>query len=207
MARFFRRAQARRPSIYTAQMSPAAKKPKTRNAPKTKAQILAAAQEAFAEHGYGQAGIRDIAARAGITSPLLLRYFGSKAGLFEAALIETMRVESLFEGDRSRFGEHLTSLFLDTELDLKAPSIIALSTGHPDARDIAARATDERVVEPLARWLGPPDARARALEIVMVAMGFVLCTRQFPLLPARKGIDKKMARWLADTLQAIVDRT
>jgi AcrR family transcriptional regulator len=188
-------------------MSVPVKTPKPRNAPKTKARILVAAQEAFAEAGYAQAGTREIAARAGITSPLLLRYFGSKAGLFEAALIETMRVGSLFEGDRSRFGEQLTALFLDTELDFKAPSMIALSTGHPDARDIAARAADEHVVEPLAKWLGPPDARTRALEIVMVAMGFVLCTRQFPLLPARKGIDKQVAQWLAQTLQAIVDRT
>jgi AcrR family transcriptional regulator len=183
------------------------KKTKSRNAPKTKAQILAAAQEAFAERGYGQAGIRDIAARAGITSPMLLRYFGSKAGLFEAALIETVRVGGLFEGDRARFGEHLTSLFLDTKLDIKAPSIIALSTGHADARGIATRVTDEQVVEPLAKWLGPPDARVRALEIIMLAMGFVLCTRQFPLLPARKGIDRKMARWLAQSVQAIVDQS
>lgn len=188
-------------------MSSQLKKPKPRNAPKTKAQILSAAQEAFAEQGYAQAGIRDIAARAGITSPMLLRYFGSKAGLFEAALIETVRVGALFEGERARFGEHLTSLFLDTTLNIKAPSIIALSTGHADARDIATRVTDEHVVEALAKWLGPPDARARALEIIMLAMGFVLCTRQFPLMPARKGIDKKMARWLAQSIQAIVDQS
>ena len=41
----------------------------------------------------------------------------------------------------------------------------------------------------------------------MLAMGFVLCTRQFPLMPARKGIDKKMARWLAQSIQAIVDQS
>jgi AcrR family transcriptional regulator len=186
-------------------MSSHPEKPKPRNAPRTKAQILAAAQEAFAELGFGQAGIRDIAARAGITSPMLLRYFGSKAGLFEAALVETMRVETLFEGDRAQFGERLTALFLDTKRDFKAPSMVALATGHADARDIATRVMDERVVEPLAKWLGPPDARARALEIMMLGMGFVLYTRQFPLMPARKGIDKKMAKWLTRTLQAIVD--
>jgi AcrR family transcriptional regulator len=192
--------------LYLA-MSSHDEKPKARNAPRTKAQILAAAQEAFAEHGYGQAGIRDIAARAGITSPMLLRYFGSKAGLFEAALVETMRVEQLFEGERAKFGERLTALFLDPKRDFKAPSIVALATGHADARDIATRVTDEHVVQPLANWLGPPDARARALQIMMLGMGFVLFTRQFPLMPARKGIDRKMARWLAQTLQAIVDQS
>jgi AcrR family transcriptional regulator len=183
------------------------KKPKRRNAPGTKAKILAAALHAFAEHGYAQAGIRDIAGMAGISSPMLLRYFGSKAGLFEAALIEAMRVETLFEERRDRFGEHLTGLFLDATVDIKAPSILALSTGHPDARDIATRITDHHVVEPLAKWLGPPDAHARALQMVMLAMGFVLCTRLYPFMAARKGVDKKLAKWFAQSLQSIVDES
>jgi AcrR family transcriptional regulator len=181
------------------------KKRKHRNAPKTKAKILAAAQRAFSQHGYAQAGIRDIAAMAGISSPLLLRYFGSKAGLFEAALVDAMRVEELFEKRRDMFGEHLASLFLDAKLDIKPPSILALSTGDPGARDIATRVTQRHVIDPLSEWLGPPDARVRALEIVILALGFVLCTRQFRLTPRRKGVDRKLARWLAQSLQAIVD--
>jgi AcrR family transcriptional regulator len=179
--------------------------PKPRNAAKTKARILAAAQQAFSEHGYAQAGIRGIAAGADTTSPMLLRYFGSKAGLFEAALIEAMRVGELFEGSRAGFGERLADLFLDTTLDIKAPSLIALSTGHADARDIATRVIGKQVVGPLARWLGPPDARVRALKIIMLAMGFVLFARQFPLVPLHKGGEKKLARWLAQMVQSIVD--
>jgi AcrR family transcriptional regulator len=188
-------------------MSAPKKKPKRRNAPETKARILTAAQRAFAEHGYAQSGIRDVAALAGISSPLLLRYFGSKVGLFEAALIEAMRVETLFAERRDRFGAHLASLFLDAAVDIKAPSILALSTGHADACAIATRVTDEHVIEPLAKWLGPPDAHARALEIVTLAMGFVVCTRLYPLASGRKGADKKLAKWLAQTLQTIVDQS
>jgi hypothetical protein len=40
----------------------------------------------------------------------------------------------------------------------------------------------------------------------MLAMGFVLFTRQFPLVRAGKGVDKKLAKWFAQTLQAIVDQ-
>lgn len=181
--------------------------PKRRNAPQTKARILAAAQQAFSELGYSQAGIRDIAAIAGISSPLLLRYFGSKAGLFEAALTEATRLERIFEQGRDGFGEHLTHLLLDVDLDIKAPAMVALSTGDADAREIATRVTDEHVVAPLAQWLGPPEARARAVEIVMLCTGFVMYTRQLPLTPAAKGIDKKLAKWLARTLQTIVDQS
>src|SRR5260370_7596405 len=101
-------------------------KPKRRNAPKTKAKILVAAQQAFSAHGYSQAGIRDVAAIAGISSPMLLHYFGSKAGLFEAALIDTVHVETLFHQKRNRFGEHLASLFLHTSVDINPPSSLPL---------------------------------------------------------------------------------
>jgi len=89
----------------------------------------------------------------------------------------------------------------------KPPSIVALSIADPDARSIATRAMEERVVRPLAKWLGPPDARARALEIIILSMGFVLCTRQLPLMPVTKGFDRKLARWFAQTIQAIVNQS
>jgi AcrR family transcriptional regulator len=143
---------------------------------------------------------------AGVSSPLLLRYFGSKAGLFEAALTDVMRLERIFERGRDGFGEHLTSLLLDVALDVKPPAMVALSTGDADAREIATRVTEKHAVAPLAQWLGPPDARARAVEITMLCTGFAMYTRQLPLMPAAKGVDKKLAKWLARTLQAIVDQ-
>lgn len=188
----------------------AATKPKPRNAAKTKAAILAAAQKAFAELGYPQAGIREIAAIAGVSSTLLLRYYGSKAALFEAALTEAMQLEGLLTGDpRSSFGEVLTRLFLDPGVDIKAPSIIALSTGDAEARDIATRVVEQQVVVPLGKWLGPPDGYARALGIVMMAMGFVLFTRQLPLLRMRmrKSVEAKLGKWFAKAIQGMVDNS
>jgi AcrR family transcriptional regulator len=182
-------------------------KPKRRNAPKTKAKILAAAQRAFSELGYSQAGIRDIAAIAGVSSTLLLRYFGSKAGLFEAALVDAMRLEPLFEQGRDKFGEHATELLLDVNRDIRPPAMIALSTGVAEAREITTRVTDERAIAPLAKWLGPPDARARAVEIAVLCTGFVLYTRQLPLVSESRAVKKKLAKWLARALQAIVDQS
>jgi AcrR family transcriptional regulator len=181
-------------------------KSKPRNASKTKAGILAAAQTCFSKVGYSQAGIRDIAAIAAVSSPMLLRYFGSKAGLFEAALTESVRAGGLYGQERAGFGERIIRLFLDVDLDIKTPSIIALSTGDPDARDIVTRVMAEHVVRPLSKWLGPPDARARALEIIILAIGFVLFTRQYRLVTARTSLEKKLSKQFARTLQAIVDQ-
>jgi AcrR family transcriptional regulator len=49
-------------------------------------QILAEAVEEFARRGYAGASVAEIAARAGISKPLIYQYFGSKDGLFLAAL-------------------------------------------------------------------------------------------------------------------------
>jgi hypothetical protein len=45
------------------------------------------------------------------------------------------------------------------------------------------------------------------VQITMICMGFVMYTRQLPLTPTAKGADKKLARWLSRTLQAIVDQS
>jgi AcrR family transcriptional regulator len=49
-------------------------------------QIVAEAVQEFAEHGYSGASVADIAARAGISKPLIYQYFGSKDGLFLVCL-------------------------------------------------------------------------------------------------------------------------
>lgn len=176
-----------------------------RDAPRTKAKILAAAQQAFAELGYARAGIREIAAIADVSSTLLLRYYGSKAGLFEAALIDAVSPGELFAAPRGRFGAHVAAMLSRTELDIKPPPMIAMAVGDAEAREIATRVALKHAVEPLAKWLGGADAKGRAIRITTLAVGFVMFTRQIPLGGAR--IDKKHAAWLADSLQALVDQS
>src|SRR3546814_4383753 len=85
-----------------------------------------------------------MAAIGDVSSTLLLRYYGSKTALFEAALIEAMPIGDLLATtERSQFGEVLARAFLDTRLDIKPPSIIALATGDADARDRSEEHTSE----------------------------------------------------------------
>ena len=181
-------------------------KPKRRDRVQTKASILAAAQQAFAEIGYPQAGIRDIAARAGITSPMLLHYFGSKLGLFEAALIDSMQSGELFDTARERFGEHLMKQLADPRVEIQTPALIVLSTGDAEARAVTAKVAEQHGVRPLARWLGPPDGHARAVQNSMLAIAYVLFTRQVPLVKLGSAQDRALRRWMAETMQGIVDR-
>jgi AcrR family transcriptional regulator len=58
------------------------------NVDERRRQLLEAGRELFAEHGYDEITMRQIAQRAGISKPLLYHYFPSKAALFHAALDE-----------------------------------------------------------------------------------------------------------------------
>src|ERR1700726_4056502 len=48
--------------------------------------ILRAAAEVFAESGYRSAKVSDVAARVGVTEPVIFQNFGSKAALFAAVV-------------------------------------------------------------------------------------------------------------------------
>lgn len=184
---------------------PASSTPRRRDALKTKARILAAAQQAFSEIGYSQAGLRDIAAIAEVNSAMLPRYFGSKAGLFEAALIDAIPQYEEMDLAHQGFGSRLASKFLETFLDLRATAMVVLSTSDPEARIISARVMEEHGIQPLAKWLGPPNAQARAARMIMLSTSFMLYTRQIPLMSPSDAIDNETSEWLARSLQAIIN--
>ena len=52
--------------------------------------LIATAQRLFAEKGFGEVGLREIAKAAGVTPAMISYYFGDKAGLYEAVFIETL---------------------------------------------------------------------------------------------------------------------
>ena len=69
----------------------AAKAPQRRNADATRAKILQAALCEFSERGLPAASTDDIAERCGVNKRMIYYYFGSKEGLYLAAL------ESVYE--------------------------------------------------------------------------------------------------------------
>lgn len=180
--------------------------PRKRDALATRARILETAQRAFSESGYSHTGIRAIAQSAGVSSTLLLRYFGSKAGLFEAALSAAMPVSTVISQPRDGLGQALAQALLDPANAIRPPLMIALAAGDPEAAAIAARVTEEQNIAPLAAWLGAPDGRVRALEIAMLATGLVSYLRQLPLQQVSLAEQQRIADWFAASVQAIVDR-
>ncbi len=78
----------------------------------TRAAILAAARHRFAEHGYERTTIRAVAADADIDPAMVMRYYGSKDRLFEAALKIDLRLPDLRETPRADIPRRLVRHFL-----------------------------------------------------------------------------------------------
>ena len=66
--------------------SPAARRGPRAGGSDTRAQILVAAREEFADRGYTGATVRSIGARAGVDAAMINHYYGGKAGLFREVI-------------------------------------------------------------------------------------------------------------------------
>src|SRR5689334_7504616 len=80
---------------------------------RTKAAILHAARLRLAAHGYDRTTIRAVAADAGIDPSMVMRYFVTKAQLFDAALDIDLRLPDLAGVPRDELPRMLVRLFLD----------------------------------------------------------------------------------------------
>ncbi len=73
---------------------------RTRNATRTKSEILAAAQAEFVQHGLAGARIDRIAEAAGCNKQLIYSYVGNKMDLFQVLMAERLAEMELFNQDR-----------------------------------------------------------------------------------------------------------
>lgn len=146
-----------------------------KNAEATREAILHAAQEAFTRLGYDSAGVREIGAAAGANAALVNRYFGSKLGLFAEAVTQMLRLDDSLFDDRDAFCRHFV---LDTLNDQRSdvpgfdPTLAMMrSAANPQIAELLRIRVEEKIVHPLADWLGGDDAEIRSSLIVAVVAG------------------------------------
>jgi AcrR family transcriptional regulator len=82
---------------------------RTRNPQLHRDAILQAAGQAFAERGYRDATLREIARRAGVTHGLVVRHFGSKEELFLAAVPGTRDLADTASGPLDTLPERIAA--------------------------------------------------------------------------------------------------
>jgi AcrR family transcriptional regulator len=148
---------------------PTARVPRRRDAGDTRARLLQAATELFAERGFDRATVRDIGGRAGVDAALIARYFGGKTQLYIATLANAVDPNP---------ADLLVPARLSDLLDRAArrrpgPILQAAVRVHDDdtAQAAAMRELRQRIIDPLyERFVreGRPDPALRA-ELVAAA--------------------------------------
>ncbi len=116
--------------------------------------ILSAAVREFAHNGLAGARIEKIAAAAGVNKQLLFHYFGSKDGLYRAALESVLAAASEARAGGSPV-ERLTRLVAQSSATMEShPALLSL---------LAAKGTGEPAVEVVRSWRRSTMSAARGI--------------------------------------------
>jgi AcrR family transcriptional regulator len=176
----------------------------TKRSDKTRAAILAAARQRFAADGFERTTIRAIAAEAGIDPSMVMRYYGSKDGVFAAAADVDLRLPDLATVPRDELGETLVRHWVqrwegglsDELLVILLRSAITNETAAEKLRTIFGAQVAKAVATVVD---DPAEVPTRAGLVATQMLGLALC-RDILRLPPVVALD-------VDTLVASVSVT
>ncbi|WP_435281284.1 TetR family transcriptional regulator [Streptomyces koelreuteriae] len=176
---------------------------------RTKAAILRAARERFAEQGYERTTIRAVASDAGIDPSMVMRYFGNKARLFDATLTIDLRLPDLTDVPANELAQTLVRHFLERwEDDPADDALLVLLRSAVTNEQAAARMHEifaAQVAPALAAALGPEAAARRAGLVSAQLLGLGL-TRYLLRLPAVTALTRQeIESGLAPAIQSVLD--
>ncbi len=194
----------------------ATEKPNKRGDAKvTRAKILDIATMLFVERGYEEVGLREIAAKAGVTAAMINRYFGTKEALFVELIGDTFLFTEMLEGPRSEFGHKIATTLLQPygpfesrcaeEEHFKMLQIIIRSAATGGAPLQIQEILDKQLWQPLIDYLGGKNPHERAELIVATIIGFVLMNRKVHSQSQKKSQPQVLASLLATAIQSQVD--
>ena len=162
--------------------------------------MLLAARAVFAEVGYDAAGIREIAAQAGVDARLVGRYFGSKEGLF-AEVVAVSFDKTLPMGSGHNHDAALSLLGAQSDEPSEAMLITLRSASNERATAIIRDNLESRYQRVVADGLDGRDAIGRAALMVAICSG-VWLQRD---VVGNTALTGATARELAPYLEAALD--
>jgi AcrR family transcriptional regulator len=171
----------------------------------TKAVILAAARERFAESGFDRATIRAIAGDANIDPSMVMRYFGNKDQLFAAAADFDLQIPDLSDVERDQLGARLVTHFVDRwERDEIMVVLLRSSTTNADAAQ-SMQAIFATQLLPVIADLNSEEPLRRAGLVATQMLGLALCRYVLKLPPVVEMSREEIVSWLGPTVQRYLD--
>lgn len=182
-----------------------------RDAAATRAAILQSARLAFAKAGYDGAGVREIAAGAGVTAMLVNRYFGSKEQLFAEAIAESMATTSVLapeivKADAS--GEAIAAALVGItklgDIPLEGFQIMLRSAGNERAAEIGREQIERHHQKNIAAALSGSLVPQRAAVMLALIAGFQLMRQMMGLTALAKAEPKALVKVLAPLFEQLL---
>ena len=148
-----------------------------RKSDETRARILDAAREHFVRDGYDRTTLRGVAHDAGIDPALVIRYFGSKEGLFIAATPADLGVPDLCSVSRDKAGEALVRQFFarweapDGSLQI----LLRAAVSNEDAAERGREVFRKQIVQAVANLRGKAGSEKAASLVATQLLGLAYC--------------------------------
>ncbi|MFF4258336.1 TetR family transcriptional regulator [Streptomyces sp. NPDC001663] len=147
--------------------------PARRDADATKAAILKAARHLLARHAHADITLKAVAERAGVSPPLILKYFGNKDALFARVMSFESDADALLDVPLDELGRHMVRHVLVSQSRQGADPLlrIVFAPLHGEQGDILRANFRTQVTERLTARLTGPDAGLRAELAVANLLG------------------------------------
>jgi AcrR family transcriptional regulator len=172
-----------------------------RSSVETKAVILAAARERFAQSGFERATIRAIAADANIDPSMVMRYFGNKNQLFAAAADFDLQLPDLSDVDRDRLGARLVDHFMSRwERDEGLIVLLRSSTTNAEAAQRMREIFAGQLLPVIAK-VNPSAPERRAGLLATQVIGLAMCRYVLRVPPVVAMSRDETVAWLGPTVQ------
>jgi AcrR family transcriptional regulator len=151
----------------------------------------------MARHAHADITLKAIADRAGVSAPLILKYFGNKDALFGRVMSFETDAAALLDAPLDRLGPHMVRQVLVGQTERGADPVLRIifAPRQGDQGDIMRANFRTQVSDRLALRLSGPDADLRAELAVGTLLG----------LGAMYGIARG-TRLRATAIEDIVDR-
>ncbi|MEU3937297.1 TetR family transcriptional regulator [Streptomyces sp. NPDC029044] len=181
-------------AVSTPPVTPA---PARRDAASTRTAILKAARYLLARHAHGDITLKAVADRAGVSPPLILKYFGNKDTLFARVMSFESDAEALLAAPLDGLGPHMVRHVLVSQSEQGADPLlrIVFAPLHGEQGDILRANFRTQVTDRLTDRLTGPDAGLRAELAVATLLGLGV------MYGIARGTELR-----ASTVDALVDR-
>ncbi|GAA1659204.1 TetR/AcrR family transcriptional regulator [Fodinicola feengrottensis] len=187
---------------------PATRPGRWRSGAQSRQRVLDAARTLFAARGYSGTTVRAVAANAGVDPAMVYYFFGTKQGLFSAALEMSPQVapalHAVFAGSLDSMGVRIIRTLLEAmdASDHVPLAILTRTAPHHDESEVLLREfIDRELTDRLMAMLDAPDAAMRVGTVNAFILGVAVARYVVRMEPvASASVDELVAR-IGPTLQ------